>query len=63
MAITIRRAVAADAAACGEIAYRAFQTLADHHNFPRPYPSVEVAPPMPRVWLSPAMRSPPQIKT
>jgi predicted N-acetyltransferase YhbS len=43
MAITIRRAEAADAGACGEIAYRAFQTLADHHNFPRPYPSVEVA--------------------
>ena len=43
MAITIRRAEAADAGACGEIAYRAFQTLHDHHNFPRPYPSVEVA--------------------
>jgi predicted N-acetyltransferase YhbS len=43
MAITIRRAEAADAGACGEIAYRAFQTLADRHNFPRPYPSVEVA--------------------
>jgi predicted N-acetyltransferase YhbS len=43
MAITIRRAEAADAGACGEIAYRAFQTLHDHYNFPRPYPSVEVA--------------------
>jgi predicted N-acetyltransferase YhbS len=43
MAITIRRAEAADAGACGEIAYRAFQTLHDHHNFPRPYPSAEVA--------------------
>jgi len=43
MAITIRRAEAADAVACGEIAYRAFQTLADHHNFPRDIPSVEVA--------------------
>jgi len=43
MPITIRPAETADAAVCGEIAYRAFQTLADHHSFPRPYPSAEVA--------------------
>jgi predicted N-acetyltransferase YhbS len=43
MAITIRTATPADAEACGEIAYRAFQTLADRHNFSRPYPSAEVA--------------------
>jgi ribosomal protein S18 acetylase RimI-like enzyme len=43
MSITIRRAEAADAAACGDILYRAFQTRADYHNFPRPYPSAEVA--------------------
>jgi len=43
MPITIRPAETADAAVCGEIAYRAFQTLADYHSFPRPYPSAEVA--------------------
>ncbi len=43
MSISIRRAEMADAAACGEIAYRAFQTRADYHNFPRPYPSAEFA--------------------
>ena len=43
MAITIRTATPADTGACGDIAYRAFQTLADRHNFPRPYPSAEVA--------------------
>jgi hypothetical protein len=43
MAITIRPAVAADATACGAILYRAFQTLADRHNFPPDFPSVEVA--------------------
>src|SRR5262249_11880217 len=43
MPITIRRAEAVDAATCGTILYRAFQTLADHHNFPRDFPSVEFA--------------------
>ncbi len=43
MPITIRRAEAADAVTCGAILYRAFQTLADHHNFPRDFPSVEFA--------------------
>jgi predicted N-acetyltransferase YhbS len=43
MAITIRPAAAADAAACGVILYRAFQTLAESHNFPPDFPSVEVA--------------------
>jgi len=43
MAISIRPALAADAAACGAILYRAFQTLADRHNFPPDFPSVEVA--------------------
>ena len=42
-AITIRTATPADAEACGEIAYRAFQTPADRHNFSRPYPSAGVA--------------------
>jgi len=43
MAVTIRPAAAADAAACGVILCRAFQTLAESHNFPPDFPSVEVA--------------------
>ena len=43
MPIAIRRAEAADAATCGTILYTAFQRLADHHNFPREFPSVEIA--------------------
>jgi len=43
LAITIRTAVVADAAACGVILYRKFQTFADRHNFPPDFPSVEVA--------------------
>ena len=43
MDITIRPAVAGDAAPCGAILYRAFQTLADQHNFPPDFPSIEVA--------------------
>jgi len=43
MAITIRPATAADVGACGVILYRAFQTLAESHNFPPDFPSVEVA--------------------
>jgi predicted N-acetyltransferase YhbS len=43
MPITIRRAEAADTAQCGAILYTAFQRLADDHNFPRDFPSVEVA--------------------
>src|SRR5262245_61236362 len=43
MSITIRRAQAADAASCGAILYSAFQKLADQHNFPRDFPSVDVA--------------------
>ena len=43
MPITIRPAEAADAAQCGAILYTAFQRLADDHNFPRDFPSVEVA--------------------
>ena len=42
-AITIRPALAADAAACGAILYRAFQALAQSHNFPPDFPSVDVA--------------------
>ena len=43
MSITIRRAEAADVAKCGAILYSAFQKVADEHNFPRDFPSVEVA--------------------
>ena len=43
MPITIRRAEAADAAKCGAILYSAFQKVADEHNFPPNFPSVEVA--------------------
>lgn len=43
MPITIRRAEPADAAKCGAILYSAFQKVADAHNFPPDFPSVEVA--------------------
>src|SRR4029077_12857954 len=43
MSITIRRAEAADAAKCGAILYSAFQKVADEHNFPPDFPSVEAA--------------------
>jgi GNAT superfamily N-acetyltransferase len=43
MSITIRRAEAADAAKCGAILYSTFQKVADQHNFPRDFPSVEAA--------------------
>jgi predicted N-acetyltransferase YhbS len=43
MAIAIRRAAAADAAECGRIICEAFGVIADQHNFPRDFPSVEIA--------------------
>jgi GNAT superfamily N-acetyltransferase len=43
MPIAIRRAEAADAAKCGAILYSAFLKVADEHNFPPDFPSVEVA--------------------
>jgi GNAT superfamily N-acetyltransferase len=43
MPITIRRAEAADAAKCGAILYSAFLKVADEHNFPPDFPSVEAA--------------------
>ena len=39
--LKIRPAEMADTEKCGDILYRAFQTIADHHNFPRDCPSVE----------------------
>ena len=42
MPITLRPPRPDDAAACGDILYRAFKTLADRHNFPPDFPSAEV---------------------
>jgi hypothetical protein len=39
MAMTIRRAAAADVAECGRIMYDAFGAIDDQHNFPRHVPS------------------------
>ena len=39
----IRRATREDIEVCGEICYRAFCTLADEHNFPHEFPSLEMA--------------------
>jgi hypothetical protein len=39
--LKIRPAEMADAEKCGDILYRAFQTIADHHNFQRDCPSGE----------------------
>lgn len=39
--VVIRRAVSADAEACGKICFEAFGKLAAHHNFPSDFPSVE----------------------
>jgi GNAT superfamily N-acetyltransferase len=43
MAIALSPATAQDVPELGRILYTAFQTLADHHNFPRDFPSIEVA--------------------
>jgi predicted N-acetyltransferase YhbS len=43
MPVTIRSAEAADAAECGRIIHAAFAAIADQHNFPRDFPSAEVA--------------------
>ena len=42
-AVTMRPTIASDAPACGQICYAAFGSLADHHRFPRDFPSVELA--------------------
>lgn len=41
--MTLRRAQTADAAAAGDICYRAFKTIAETHNFHPDFPSPEVA--------------------
>lgn len=43
MDIYLRRGRPEDAAACGDICYRAFKTIAEAHNFPPDFPSPEVA--------------------
>jgi predicted N-acetyltransferase YhbS len=43
MTVTIRPVDAADAAECGRIIHAAFAAIADQHNFPRDFPSAEVA--------------------
>jgi len=43
VAVTIREAVAADAAECGRIVYAAFAAIANQHNFPPDFPTVAVA--------------------
>jgi predicted N-acetyltransferase YhbS len=43
VALIIRPAVAEDAAECGRIIHAAFAAIADRHNFPHDFPSVELA--------------------
>ena len=43
MEITLRAPASGDAAACGHALYHAFKALADQHNFPPDFPSVDVA--------------------
>jgi predicted N-acetyltransferase YhbS len=41
--LSLRRANSADAAAVGEIGYRAFKAIGDQHNFPADFPSPQIA--------------------
>jgi GNAT superfamily N-acetyltransferase len=43
MIITLRPGAAVDAERCGEICYNAFKAVAEQHNFPPDFPSVEIA--------------------
>ena len=43
MNLTLRPGKPEDASACGVIEYEAFKAIADEHNFPPDFPSVEVA--------------------
>jgi predicted N-acetyltransferase YhbS len=43
MAETLRPATAADADQCGRICFEAFASICDAHNFPRDFPSPEIA--------------------
>jgi predicted N-acetyltransferase YhbS len=52
MTLTIRPVAAADAPECGRIIHDAFAAIADRHNFPRDFPSVEVAAGLARMLIS-----------
>ena len=41
--LTLRRGVPADAKECGRIAFEAFKSIANKHNFPQDFPSPDVA--------------------
>jgi predicted N-acetyltransferase YhbS len=43
MTLSVRRSKGSDAAAVGEICYRAFKAIADQHNFPPDFPSADAA--------------------
>ena len=43
MDLVLREAAPADAPECGRVLFEAFRSLADYHNFPRDFPSAEVA--------------------
>lgn len=43
MTVILRECLPDDAIACGEICYAAFKSLADEHNFPPDFPSIEHA--------------------
>jgi predicted N-acetyltransferase YhbS len=43
MTVSLRAARETDAGECGRIIYAAFAAIADQHNFPRDFPSTEVA--------------------
>jgi GNAT superfamily N-acetyltransferase len=43
MTLSVRRSKGSDAAAVGEICYRAFKAIADQHNFPPDLPSADAA--------------------
>lgn len=43
MSVMLRRGTAEDAPACGRIAYEAFRSIAQRHNFPPDFPSREIA--------------------
>ena len=43
MTVTLRRGTIEDAKECGRIDYEAFRSIAEQHNFPPDFPSVEVA--------------------
>jgi predicted N-acetyltransferase YhbS len=43
MAETLRPVTAADASACGRICFEAFASICDAHNYPRDFPSAEIA--------------------